>query len=233
MKLKSNKKFLDKCFEGKLTTTDVYTYTEKITEFDLQKLVLLKLDFLEYKKRIVLDKIGEIKSHAKFITMELNNDHIPLITNLFKKQVETDDQNVHEAIFDAEVDEFCDEFLPGYFKHFNQAERIVRLKTDQVIKEMMTTDENQTCSSNQKQGSGIEWLGEPYELVEWLKDAHLLKLFRCKSQKELFAKFQDFLNVPQFDETEKIRAIKKRKKDVAVLHADLVDVLTKWSVSDS
>ena len=224
MKLKSNKKFLDKCFDGKLTTTDVYTYAEKITEFDLQKLVLLKLDFLEYKKRIVLDKIGEIRSHPKYITMELNNDHIPLITNFFKKQEETDDENLHEAIFDAEVDEFCDEFLPGYFKNFNQAERIVRLKTDEIIKTMLQQDE---AMNNNIIDSKLKWEGTNAELGEWIKSAIAANCISGGDDEEIFKYFCKFLNIKKFNKKNTIGKLKERGEDTIFLNK-LIEKFTHW-----
>lgn len=224
MKLKSNKKFLDKCFEGKLTTTDVYTYTEKITEFDLQKLVLLKLDFLEYKKRIVIDKIEEIKYDPKFITMEMNKDHIPVITNLFIKQEETDDEKVHEAIFDAEVDEFCDEFLPGYFKHFNQAERIVRLKTDEVINKMLQEDEAMNKNIIE---SNLKWEGKPAEFGEWIKSAIEANCITGGTDEEIFRQFCKFLNFNKFSKKNTIQKLKDRGEDTIFLNK-LIKNFTNW-----
>lgn len=224
MKLKSNKKFLDKCFDGKLTITDIYTYTEKITEFDLQKLVLLKLDFLEYKKRIVLDKIGEIRTHPKFITMELNKDHIPLITNLFKKQEETDDEELHEAIFDAEVDEFCDEFLPGYFKHFNQAEKVVRFKTDEVIKQMLQEDE---AMNNNIIDSKLKWEGTPAEFGEWLKATILSNSISGGNDEEIFESFCKFLNFEKFNKKNTLGKLKERGEDTIFLNK-LIIKFTQW-----
>ncbi|WP_034889669.1 hypothetical protein [Gillisia sp. Hel_I_29] len=232
MKIKSNKVFLKKCQKGEFTTIDVYNYIEQSTRFELEKLLLLKLDFLEFKKRFVNDNINKAQTNPMFITMQLNKEHIPLITNFEKTIEETTEIEKHEEIFDAEVHEFCDLFFPGHFNRFDQAERVLSTSVDQIIKELHKKDDTtKSDEKNQIQNSGIEFMGTELEFAELIKSLIAAKKLRGKSEKFIYEEMAAFLQLGETNKKQKLDTIGSRTKDITPFLINLEDALEKWNRS--
>lgn len=235
MKIKSIKKFIEKSQKGEFTTTDIYKFIESYTNFDLQKMFLLKNDIIEYKKRTVLDNLGDIQSSPKFITMELNKEKIPLYSNFIQIVEETDDENKHEEVFEAEMDEFIEEFMPGHFKGINRAQKVLQTKIEYLTKEMLKEDHlNKMESSSLSKieltpDPKLEWLSSEIDFVELVKSLIEAKVIRAKSEKVIFKKLAEILNVPKFNKDENIRWIGDRKKNTTPFLNHLEEKLNQWA----
>lgn len=232
MKIKSTRKFIEKSQKDQLTTTDIYKFIESHTNFDLQKLLLLKNDIIEYKKRTVLDNVEDIQSSPKFIAMELNGEKIPLYSNFTQILEETNDVNEHEKIFEAEMDDFIAEFMPGHFTGINRAQKVLQMKIEYVIQELLDEDEESIENSSREKinKSPLTWIGSDLEFTEIIKALIEAKLIKGKTEEEIFQVLGKAVNIPEFDKTQKLRAIKKRNKDISPTLESMEYYLEKWTL---
>jgi len=224
-KIYSTQMFLEACLKDEMMLPDIYDFVENKTAYDIDKMQRLKHSFYQFKLKVVGKKLPEIQASDKYNRMEENGERIPMMTPVSKysKEEVIEDKNLTTQVVWDELDDFINEFLFEYFIHLDQAEQILIHIIDEKGIKQQPANEN----------SMIIWKGSDIELTEWLKAPIVAKMIQGKSQKDIFNKFQNFLNLPEFDETERIRTIKKRKKNVAELHNHLEDTLKRWAKSES
>lgn len=224
-KIYSTQMFLEACLRDEMMLPDIYDFVENKTAYDFDKMQRLKHSFYQFKLKVIGKKLPEIQASDKYIQMEENGERIPMMTPVSKysKEQVIEDKNLTAQVVWDELDDFINEFLFEYFIHLDQAEQILNHIIDERGIKQRPANEN----------SMIMWKGTDIQLTEWLKAPIIAKMIQGKDQKTIFNKFQNFLNVPEFDETERIRTIKKRKKEVAALHNYLENTLNNWAKSES
>ncbi|MEO2126852.1 MAG: RteC domain-containing protein [Christiangramia sp.] len=217
----STEMFFEACLKDEMMLPDIYDFVENKTGYDYKKMLRLKHSFYQYKLKVVGKKLPEIQESEKYKLMEENGQRIPMMTSVSKfskEEVITDRNSTTQVVWD-ELKEFINEFLFEYFIHLDQAEGILDHIMSEEGNAVPLTDGN----------SGIKWTGSEIDLTEWLKAPIEAKLIKGKSQKEIFKKFQKFLNMKEFEETEKLRSIKNRKNGITKLYSQLEDKLTTWA----
>ena len=222
IELYSTTRFLEECLNNNIMISDLHDFIEKKTDYDIEKLTLLKHSFYQFKLKIIEEKLPEIKESDLYKSFEGKEERIPMMTSLSRitKEEIIQDRDKTTTVVYNELDEFIETFLFIDFVYFDRAKAIL----DEIIENH--GKEKEALPHN----SELKFLGNEIEFTELVKALIEAKMIQGKNQKAIFEGLGNFLNVPKFDKTDKLRFIKKRSKEIAPFLNNLEDKLISWTL---
>jgi len=141
------------------------------------------------------------------------------LSRITKEEIIQDRDKTTTVVYN-ELDEFIETFLFIDFVYFDRAKAIL----DEIIENH--GKEKEALPHN----SELKFLGNEIEFTELVKALIEAKMIQGKNQKAIFEGLGNFLNVPKFDKTDKLRFIKKRSKEIAPFLNNLEDKLISWTL---
>lgn len=125
------------------------------------------------------------------------------------------------------IDEVLDKISDGKEYNFEYAQKLERSfnKILDFITKQISPETQIEASINE----GLNWEGTKLELTELIKALiHAQKLDQNLSETKIFKRFCKFLNVEDFNHTDKARDIRDRTKNLTPLIHKLEIALTNW-----